>query len=302
VITTAIRPGRRIGLGFKTSPQQVDWPTLEATWRLAGELDIFDSAWMNDHLSRPGQPRGGSSYEALTTAAALAHLVPGMWIGHGVLSNTFRHPAVLAKAATVMDNVTDGRFIVGLGAGWHQGEHDAFGITLPPIGERIDRMASAVGVLRALFSSEATREPGVTREDRFYPLHRAVNDPPPVRPGGPPIWLGGQKPRGLRLAATLADGWFLAPDDPGVPNFIERRSNLLRHPEEKGRDPSRFAFVVQVAGGRSEDEDRAALSMAEAYVEAGATHVVIAIPAARGTEALRVAVERVAEPLLATVG
>jgi alkanesulfonate monooxygenase SsuD/methylene tetrahydromethanopterin reductase-like flavin-dependent oxidoreductase (luciferase family) len=302
VTSVAVRPGRRIGLGFKTSPQRVDWPTLQATWRLAAELDLFDSAWMNDHLSHPGQPRGGSSYEALTAMAALAHLVPGMWLGHGVLSNTFRHPALLAKAATVMDHATSGRFIVGLGAGWHVGEHEAYGFPLPPIGERIDRLGSAARVLRALFSEEAGHEPGVTLADRFYPLDRAVNAPPPLRPGGPPIWFGGQKPRGLRLAATLGDGWLLAADDAGLENFTARRETLLHLLDEAGRDPGTFAFVAQVQGGRTEEEDRSSLEAARAYVAAGATHIVLWVPAPDGPEALRHATERVARPLLDAVG
>ena len=87
--------------------------------------------------------------------AALVHRVPGKWVGHAVLSNTFRHPAVLAKAATVMDHATGGRFILGLGAGWHEGEHVPFGIPMPPMPERFDRFESAVHVLRALWSAEA---------------------------------------------------------------------------------------------------------------------------------------------------
>jgi alkanesulfonate monooxygenase SsuD/methylene tetrahydromethanopterin reductase-like flavin-dependent oxidoreductase (luciferase family) len=99
---------------------------------------------MSDHLSDANQARGGPTLEALTTAAALAYRVPGKWIGIAVLANTFRHPAIVAKAATVLDHATRGRFILGIGAGWHEGEHDAFGIPLPPIGERVDRYESAV--------------------------------------------------------------------------------------------------------------------------------------------------------------
>lgn len=126
----------RLHIGFKTSPQDVDWPTLDATWATAGELDVFDSGWMNDHLSDPNLATGGSSWEPLTLAAALARRVPGKWLGHAVLSNTFRHPAILAKQATALDHITGGRFILGLGAGWHDGEHAADGIPLPPVGER----------------------------------------------------------------------------------------------------------------------------------------------------------------------
>jgi alkanesulfonate monooxygenase SsuD/methylene tetrahydromethanopterin reductase-like flavin-dependent oxidoreductase (luciferase family) len=192
-----VKPGGRIG--FKTSPQAVDWTTLDETWALAGELEVLDAAWMNDHLTSPGQEHGGASFESLTLAATLAHRIPGKWIAHGVLANTFRHPAVLAKAATVLDQATGGRFIIGLGAGWHEGEHTDFGIPLPPIRERIDRLESSVAVLKALFSVAARTEPGVTRADPHYPLHEALNEPPPVQPDGPPIWLGrsaGRRPAG----------------------------------------------------------------------------------------------------------
>ncbi|HEX2141416.1 MAG TPA: LLM class flavin-dependent oxidoreductase, partial [Candidatus Limnocylindria bacterium] len=197
----------RLTIGFKTTPSDVTWPTLDETWDAAGQEPAFSAGWMADHLTDASRERGGQAWEAFSLMAALAHRVPGKWLGQAVLANTFRHPAVLAKQATVMDHVTGGRFIVGLGAGWHEGEHQAFGIPLPLIGERISRLESAVGVLRALLSIEARAEPGVTRDDAFYPLRGAVNDPPPLQREGPPIWLGGQKPRGIRLAAAAASGW-----------------------------------------------------------------------------------------------
>ena len=111
--------------------------------------------------------------------------MPGKWIGIAVLANTFRHPAIVAKAATVLDHATGGRFIVGIGAGWHEGEHDAFGIPLPPIAERFDRYESAVRTIAALFSDAARTTPGVRVDDPYYPLHDATNEPPPLRPGRP---------------------------------------------------------------------------------------------------------------------
>ena len=174
--------------------------------------------------------------------AALVHRVPGRWLGHAVLSATFRHPAVLAKAATVMDHATGGRFILGLGAGWHEGEHLPFGIPMPPMPERFDRFESAVHVLRALWSEAAATPPGVTRPDPFYPLTEATNEPPPLTPGGPPIWLGGQKRRGIALAAAVADGWALpavvalgSPTD--LDYFSEKRDAILAALEAAGRDP-----------------------------------------------------------------
>src|SRR5205814_1763594 len=206
--------GMTVRIGFKTSPQDVDWATIDATWARAGRLADepgggFDSAWLNDHLTNLDAATPGPSLEALTLLAALIHHVPGLTVGHAVLSNTFRHPVLLAKAAVVLDHATGGRFLLGLVAGWYDVEHVPFGIELPPIGPRIDRLVSAVETLRALFSSSAAEPPGLTRPDPFYPLEGAVNAPPPLTPGGPPLYLGGQGPRGIRLAARLGAGWLL---------------------------------------------------------------------------------------------
>jgi alkanesulfonate monooxygenase SsuD/methylene tetrahydromethanopterin reductase-like flavin-dependent oxidoreductase (luciferase family) len=253
---------------------------------------------MADHLTDANRARGGQAWESWTLMAALAHHVPGKWLGHAVLANTFRHPAVLAKAATVMDQVTGGRFIVGLGAGWHEGEHEAFGIELPPIGERIDRLESAVGVLRALFSDAARNEPGVTLDDGFYPLRGAVNDPAPVSPAGPPIWLGGQKRRGIALAARAASGWLLPGNRSGdIAYLVDRRDAMLRALEVAGRDPSGFTIAGQVSCGETAADRREALRVARSMVDVGARHVILGFRPALGPDALRAIAEEVAEPL-----
>lgn len=287
-----------VTIGFKTSPQGVDWPTLDATWTLAGGLDVYDAGWMNDHLTHPGLPRGGASLEPLTLLAALAHRVPGKRLGVAVLSNTFRHASVLAKQATALDLVTGGRFILGLGAGWHEGEHEAFGIPLPSLRERFDRYESTLRVLRALFSPDAAAPPGVDLDDPFVPLHGATNEPGPARTGGPEIWLGGQKPRGIALAARYADGWLLPGDRAGeVDYFADRRDALRRALEAAGRDPSSFTLAGQVAAPADAPGRRTALDAALAMARAGATHVIVGVAAAGGPAALEVATREIAVPL-----
>jgi alkanesulfonate monooxygenase SsuD/methylene tetrahydromethanopterin reductase-like flavin-dependent oxidoreductase (luciferase family) len=296
-------PGRRVSLGFKTSPQGVDWTTLDETWAAAGELDVFDSGWLNDHLTDLDPVSPGPSLESLTVLAALVHRVPAKWVGHGVLSNTFRHPAILAKAATVLDHATGGRFILGLGAGWFGGEHEPFGIRLPPIGERIDRLESAVGVLQALFSEAAFMPPGVTRPDPFYPLAGATNLPRPIHAGGPALVLGGQKPRGIALAARAADGWILPGVNAGDAAYIAaRRDELLRALEAIGRDPSGFAIIGQVHVGAEPGSAPQAVASALDLVGAGATQIVLGIPAAGGPALLRRMAREVAEPLRDRLG
>ncbi len=290
-------------ISFKTSPQRVDWATLDATWRLAGEQGGWDGAWMNDHLTDLDPVAPGASLEALTLIATLVHHVPGLRVGHAVLSNTFRHPVLLAKAATVMDHATGGRFVLGLGAGWYEGEHDPFGIPLPPIGERIDRLVSAVEVLRLLFSAGASATPGVTRPDPFYPLAGAVNAPAPLTPGGPPIFLGGQKARGIRLAAERAAGWLMPGTDAGDSSYlVDRRDAILRALEVAGRDPAGFEIVGQVNTGPAAADRARALGEAQAMAGAGASEVIVGVPASLGPRGLEDAHRDVLGPLRAELG
>jgi alkanesulfonate monooxygenase SsuD/methylene tetrahydromethanopterin reductase-like flavin-dependent oxidoreductase (luciferase family) len=301
--TARTRPGL---IGFRISPiasQGIDWPKLDATWAAGGELDVFSAGWMSDHLTDASRERGGGAFESLTTAAALAHRVPGRWIGIAVLANTFRHPSLVAKAATVIDNATDGRFILGLGAGWHEGEHDEFGIDLPPIGERFDRFESAVGALSALFSDAARRPPGVTRDDRFYPLRGATLEPAPVRAGGPSLWLGGQRRRGIALAVRHAEGWPMPGNEAGnVPYFVTKRDEMRRALEAAGRDPADFTFAGQVNVVVDPAGLREARAIALEFLRVGADHIIIGVPGSGGPEALRTMAREVAQPLREAVG
>ncbi|HUQ44285.1 MAG TPA: LLM class flavin-dependent oxidoreductase [Candidatus Limnocylindria bacterium] len=293
-------------LGFRTAPSGshgLSWEVLDSIWELAGSMDVFSAGWMSDHLTDASRERGGGAFESLTTAAALAHRVPGKWIGIAVLANTFRHPALVAKAATVLDNVTGGRFILGLGAGWHAGEHDAFGIPLPPMAERFDRYERAVATLAALFSDEARSEPGVTRDDPVYPLREATLEPAPIRPAGPAIWLGGQKRRGIALAAKLAEGWIMPGTHAGnVEYFTDRREALVRALEAEGRDPSTFRFAGQLNVGSDPAAQRAARETAGRFLAAGASHLTLGIPVRDGPDALAAMAREVAEPIREAAG
>ncbi|MGI8928150.1 MAG: LLM class flavin-dependent oxidoreductase [Candidatus Limnocylindrales bacterium] len=294
--TTSLGP-----IGFRisaTGSGGLDWPRLDATWALAGEQDVFSAGWLSDHLSDAGRERGGAAFEAFTTAAALAHRVPGKWIGLAVAASTFRHPSVLAKQATMLDIITGGRFILGLGAGWHVGEHEAFGIALPPPRERFDRFESALGVVTALFSEAARQPPGVTMDDPIYSLDRATNEPAPITPVGPPIWLGGQRRRGIDLIGRYASGWPLPGNRAGdVAYFTEKRDLIRRALESAGRDPREFTFAAQADCGADIITRRAALGVARQMRRAGADHVILGIPGAAAPDTLLAMAREVAEPL-----
>jgi alkanesulfonate monooxygenase SsuD/methylene tetrahydromethanopterin reductase-like flavin-dependent oxidoreductase (luciferase family) len=293
----AHRPGP-IGFRISASTEPPGWQAIDEVWAAAGELDVFDAGWMSDHLSDVSRERGGGAFETVAMAGALAHRVPGKWIGVAVFASTFRHPAVLAKAATVLDNATDGRFIVGLGAGWHVGEHRSFGVPLLPRRELFDRFESYVEVVHALLSDAARRPPGISRDDPYFPLDGATMEPPPASAGGPPIWLGGQRRRGIALAARLADGWPMPGNRAGdVAYFSERRDVLLRALDDAGRDRASFTFAGQVSCGVSGAERRTALATARELYRAGAQHMILAIPAGAGAQALEAMATEVARPL-----
>jgi alkanesulfonate monooxygenase SsuD/methylene tetrahydromethanopterin reductase-like flavin-dependent oxidoreductase (luciferase family) len=287
-----------VRIGFRTSPQRTDWASLEAAWAEAGRHEIFDAGWLNDHLSDPGVERGGASFESMTTLAALAHLVPGKRVGQTVLAATFRHPSILAKEAITLDHVTGGRFVLCLGAGWHDDEHGSFGIELPPLGERFDRLESTVRVLRALFSDAARGEPGVSIDVPPFRLRGAMSEPGPVNAGGPPIWLGGQGPRGLRMVARLADGWNFASNlDASPDGFVTRRDALLRACEAIGRDPGELTLSAQIVIPGERVGRRAALDRAIGFGRDGAHEIMLTTPAAEGAAGIRRLALEVAAPL-----
>lgn len=292
------RPGL---LGFRvsaTGSAGLDWPTLDAMWARAAIADAFDAGWLSDHLSDASRARGGVGFEAFTTLAGLAYRVPGRWLGVAVASATFRHAAIMAKAATVLDNLSAGRFILGIGAGWHEGEHDAFGIPLPPPRERFDRLESSLRSIAALFGPDAAPGRGVTLDDPYFPLRSATNEPTPMRPGGPMIWLGGQGPRGIRLAARYAEGWPMPGNRPGdVAYFAEKREEIRRALDVVGRDPDDFTFAAQLDCGRTVRERRSALETARRFLAAGANHVILGVPAVAGPDGMAAMAREVAEPL-----
>ena len=288
-------------VGFRisaTGTTGLTWQALDEIWAAAGEEDIFSAGWLSDHLSDVSRDRGGPAFEAFTTAAALARRVPGKTIGIAVAASTFRHPAVLAKQATILDIVTGGRFILGVGAGWHPGEHEAFGVPLPEPRQRFDRYEAQLRVLKALFSDGARRSPGVTLDDPHFPLDQATNEPPPITAGGPPIWLGGQKRRGLDLIARYASGWPMYGNRAGdVGFFTEMRDKIRRALEAANRDLDDFTFAAQVNAGSDSASRRAGLEQARALQKAGADHVIVGISGTSTPDDLRAMAREVAEPL-----
>lgn len=190
----------RIGAAFWL--QRTDWPSLRAALE-AAEADGFDDLWVDDHLlSDEGEPRD-PKLESFTILAAAAALTSRVRLGHLVAANTFRHPALVAKMIATVDQISGGRAILGLGAGWFELEHTVYGLDFGRSpGERIERLGEAVTIIRRLLDGERFDHAG-----RFYTLRDASIAPLPIQPRLP-ILIGGSGPRRtLPLVARAADLW-----------------------------------------------------------------------------------------------
>jgi F420-dependent oxidoreductase-like protein len=215
----------------------VSWERLSAAASRAEALG-FDSIWVSDHfflsLGRyGGSPAPQGSVEALSALAALAVTTERVRLGTLVLAAGFRHPALLAKAATTVDLLSGGRLDLGIGAGWYEEEYEAFGYDFGTAGGRFEILEETVLVLGMLFG------PGpATWRGRHFRLHDAYNRPRPSQEPRPPLWVGGKGgPRLLNLAARHADGWNTVwAWSPAA--YAERAKALRVACERHGRDPS----------------------------------------------------------------
>jgi probable F420-dependent oxidoreductase len=204
----------------------------------------FDSVWVSDHffstLERYGAgPERYGSLEPLATLAGLAAATERVRLGTLVLSAGFRHPAVLAKAATAIDRVSGGRLELGLGAGWFEDEYEAFGVPFGTVGERFDVLEDAMGYLDALFGPEPA-----SFEGRRFSLRGAFNHPRPMQEPRPPLLVGGKGgPRLLGLAARYADGWNTVWR--WTPEAYAPLARAAREARERaGGDPSAFRLSL----------------------------------------------------------
>jgi alkanesulfonate monooxygenase SsuD/methylene tetrahydromethanopterin reductase-like flavin-dependent oxidoreductase (luciferase family) len=176
------------------------WPELEARAR-AAEAEGFHSLWLMDHLAAPGNEER-DCLEAWTAASALAARSERIRIGHLVLCNAFRHPALLAKMAATLDRVSGGRLELGLGWGSLPGELQAFGFGDEPPAVRAARLRETIEILRLLFGGER-----VSYEGRFFRLRDAIARPTPVQ-ARLPIHVGGAGPKlTLPIVREQADWW-----------------------------------------------------------------------------------------------
>lgn len=210
----------RIRFGLQVAQQQTTVEELQEVWKEAETLG-FDTLWTNDHLLPSVGPTDAANLEAWTLLAAMATVTSRVQIGTMVSSNTFRHPAVLAKMATTIDHLSRGRFVLGIGAGWFAREHEAYGIPFPPLTQRAAALAEALQVITTLWAADST----VSFKGQYYTLAEAPFVPKPVQKPHPPIMIGGIGEKLLLpLVARYAQMWNI-PNVP--PDQIAEKNKVL---------------------------------------------------------------------------
>ena len=238
----------RIGIQLPEVERVVRWPEYVAMARAAEDVG-FDTLWLGDHLLYrypDGSERG--PWEVWTMLAGIAASTSRIRLGPLVAATAFHAPAMLAKLASTVDEISGGRLILGLGAGWNDTEFAAFGF---PFDHRVSRFEEAFTIIRTLL-----REGSIDFDGQFFQARNCALLPPPARPGGPPLMVGSIGPKMLEITLPHVEQW----------NVWYRQSNnspaglepILRDVDEAcrrvGRDPATLqktsAVLVRMPGGR----------------------------------------------------
>ncbi len=230
----------KIGVQLPEVEYPYTWPQLAGMARIAEDIGL-DSIWLGDHLMYrypdPNQPPRGQ-FEAWTTLSALAAVTSRVELGPLVASTGFHNPAMIAKMAATIDQVSGGRFILGLGSGWHEPEYRGFGF---PYDQRVSRFEESLTIIRTLLETGEC-----TFHGEFYDLDRALLFPRSPRSEGPPIMLGSKGERMLAIALPHVEMWNAWYADYG--NTREGLTSLLARIdaacEKAGRDPQTLIRTI----------------------------------------------------------
>ena len=235
--------GRRplaVGIQLPEIEWEARWPDLRALGLRAEELG-FDSIWYGDHLlyRRPGDQRARGPWEAWSVLAGLAAVTSRVQVGPLVAATAFHNPAMLAKKAATVDEISGGRLVLGLGAGWNDTEFRAFGF---PFDHRISRFEEAFTIVRTLL-----RDGAIDFEGTYFTARDCELSPRP-RPGGPPLLVGSSGERMLAITIPHVDAWNAWFDSfgnrpEGVPSLRDRVDAACG---DAGRDPAAVARTLAV--------------------------------------------------------
>lgn len=215
----------------------------------ATEDSGYESLWRSDHFFSLSGPQDRDALETFISFTMVAEESSRIRFGPLVSSMTFRHPALLARMAAQIDQLSGGRFILGMGAGWNVPEHQAFGLPFPPLKERMDRLEEGVQVVQALWRDEPATFDGV-----HYQLDHALCYPKPAQ-SPLPLLIGGRgERRTLRMVARYAQEWNVVGVD--TAEYQRLAEVLANHCADVGRDPATIRHTQMSAPiiGRDEKE------------------------------------------------
>ena len=250
--------------GASISSYTTTWDSIESAIHTM-EAGGWDSIWFPDHFIPPAAWKGGEDqpiFESWSLLAAVAGMTEKLRMGHMVNGNTYRNPALVAKMATTIDQISRGRFILSHGAAWFQREHDAYGWEFPSLKERSDRFEESCQLIRLLLNSE---EP-VNFKGEYYNLENAPLSPKSFQSPHIPIMIGGLgEKRTLRTLARYGDMWnldgFAVGKEENVRyggmslELFNRKVEILhRHCEKAGRDPSEISLTISMPTKLSKDK------------------------------------------------
>jgi F420-dependent oxidoreductase-like protein len=238
----------RVKFGLFAPQVGASFSVIKERAQLADRLG-YHSIWFVDHMWSRGMP-DLDHLEAWTVMSATAAVTERIGIGTLVLCNSYRNPALLAKMASSLDNVSGGRLLLGLGSGWMDEEYRAYGYAFPSPRVRIEQLEEALAIIKLLFT-----QPRASFQGKYYAVEDAINNPKPVQQPHPPILIGGAgEKRLLRVVAEHANIW-------NCPNNVaaeleHKLAVLKQHCDAVGRDPDTIEISEQcvVVLGRTEQE------------------------------------------------
>lgn len=246
--------------GIKTNPHHTTWEAMLSTWERADQTNNIDSAWVFDHFYPIFGDTDGPCLEGWTSLAALAQATSRLQVGTMVNGMPYRHPAVTANMASTLDIISEGRFQLGLGAGWNELESEAYGITLgDTLTERFDRFDECVEIIVGMLENTET-----TFEGKYFTVNNARNEPKGPQTPHPPIVIGGKgEKRTLKTVARFADHWNVAPLESD--EWHHKMEVLAGHCADVGRSRDEIMTSMMVRFNPSDlDALRSELSRLEA--------------------------------------
>ncbi len=231
-----------IAIGLQVWSSHVAWPDLMAAGRSIDDLG-FELLWSNDHFVPALGPESvvgrvdGPIFEGWSVLSGWATVTSRVTLGCLVSGVGYRNPGLLVRMATALDHASDGRAVLGIGAGWHEREHRMYGFPYPTVRERLDRLEEAAAICRGMLDGQPVTLPGA-----WYTAEDAINDPPPLQPRMPLVIGGSGEKRTLRIVARYADWWNADGNDPAE---FSRLSGILdEHCAVVGRDPTSIRRTI----------------------------------------------------------